>query len=235
LAVIALLGLLASPSASVADELETVRQAIAKLLPDETPDSIKPAPAAGLYEVILGPHVVYVTADGRYLMQGDLLDIDERVNVTEAVRNEARLAALERLGEGSMIVFSPERVAHTVSVFTDVECGYCIKLHREVSELNRRGVKVRYLAFPRAGPDSPAYRKMVSVWCSADARKAITDAKFGLPVAEMSCDNPVLDHYRFGQLVGVSGTPTLMLDDGRIVPGYVPVDRLVYMLEHPES
>src|SRR5262245_59597388 len=198
--------LLVSFSAAADDAVEAVRLGLAKLLPGSEPDSIKPSAIPDLYEVVLGPHVVYVSADGRYLIQGDMLDIDNRENLTEHKRAASRLAAIEKMGESTMIVFAPEQVKHTVTVFTDVDCPYCVKLHSEVPDLNRLGIKVRYLAFPRAGLRSESYQKMVSVWCASDARQAITDAKFGKPVKSATCDNPVAAHYSLGQLIGVSGT-----------------------------
>ena len=207
-----------------------VSQALAKLIPDMAPTSVKPAPAAGLYEVVYGPEVVYITADGAYLLKGDVIELKTQNNLTEDVRTTARLKALEDLGEANMIVFGPKDAKHTVTIFTDVDCPYCVKVHQEVPELNRQGVKVRYLAYPRAGIGSPGYRKTVSVWCAPDRNQALSDAKAGKAVPEKTCDNPVDEHYLMGQMLGISGTPTLVLDDGRMVPGYVPAARLVQAL-----
>ncbi|MCU0934948.1 MAG: DsbC family protein [Gammaproteobacteria bacterium] len=207
-----------------------VSQALAKLIPDMAPTSVKPAPAAGLYEVVYGPEVVYVTADGAYLLKGDVIDLKTQDNLTEDRRTAARLKALEDLGEANMIVFGPKDAKHTVTVFTDVDCPYCVKVHQEVPELNRQGVKVRYLAYPRAGVGSPGYRKTVSVWCAPDRNQALSDAKSGKAVPEKTCDSPVDEHYMMGQMLGISGTPTLVLDDGRMIPGYVPAARLVQAL-----
>jgi thiol:disulfide interchange protein DsbC len=208
-----------------------VQQTLARLIPGGAPTSVRPAAVAGLYEVVVGPEVVYLSADGRYLIQGDLIEVESRSNLTEATRNAARLSALEAVGEETMAVFGPKDAKHTVTVFTDVECPYCVKLHQEVPELNRQGVRVRYLAFPRNGLTSPGYRKTVSVWCAEDRQQALTDAKAGKPVPEKTCDNPVADHFELGQALGVNGTPTLILEDGRLIPGYVPAARLVRALD----
>jgi thiol:disulfide interchange protein DsbC len=208
-----------------------VTQALERLLADVRPTSVKPAVAAGLFEVVLGPEVLYVSADGRYVVRGDIIDLEGQINLTEQVRTAARMQALDDVGEASMIVFGPKDARHTVTVFTDVDCPYCVKLHNEVPELNRLSVRVRYLAYPRAGLNSAGYRKTVSVWCADDRSQALTDAKAGKPVPEKTCDNPVADHFALGQMLGITGTPTLVLDDGRIVPGYVPAARLAQALE----
>ena len=212
-----------------------ITQALANLVPGMAPTSVRPAPAVGLYEVVYGPEVVYITADGAHLVKGDLIDVKTQDNLTEDRRSGARLQALEDLGESSMIVFGPKDAKHTVTVFTDIDCPYCVKLHQEVAELNRQGVKVRDLAYPRAGLNSAGYRKTVSVWCAPDRNQALTDAKSGKPVPEKSCENPVEDHYTMGQMLGINGTPTLVLDDGRIVPGYVPAARLVQALQSAKA
>lgn len=211
---------------------EAVSQAVARISPDSAPTSVKPAVAAGLFEVVFGPEVVYVSADGRYAVRGDMIELESRVNLTEQTRSAARIKALEDMGEDGMIVFGPKDAKHTVTVFTDVDCPYCVKLHNEVPELNRLGIRVRYLAFPRAGLGSPGFRKTVSVWCSQDRNEALSAAKAGKPVAENLCQtSPVADHFALGQVLGVTGTPTLILDDGRLVPGYVPAARLAQVFD----
>jgi thiol:disulfide interchange protein DsbC len=222
-----------APGVSAADPAvpQPVSDLLKRLVPDQAPSSVQVAPAAGLYEVAYGAEVVYVSADGRYVLRGDLIDVVSMRNLTEDTRTAARLQALDALGEQGMIVFGPAEARHTITVFTDVDCPYCVKLHQEVPELNRQGVKVRYLAFPRAGLDSPGFRKTVSVWCADDRQQALTDAKAGKPVPEKTCDNPVKQHYEAGQALGVNGTPTLVLDNGRVLPGYVPAARLVQALD----
>jgi thiol:disulfide interchange protein DsbC len=210
-----------------------VTDALARLVPGTPPTSVRAAPSPGYYEVMYGAELVYVSADGRYMLRGDIIDLQDQRNLTEDTRASARIRALEALGDDSMVVFGPKDAKHTVTVFTDVDCPYCVKLHQEVPELNRQGVRVRYLAFPRAGVGSPSYRKTVSVWCAEDRNQALTDAKAGKSVPEKTCENPVADHFALGQMLGVTGTPTLILEDGRIVPGYVPAARLVQALEGP--
>ena len=178
-----------------------------------------------------GPNLIYVSADGRYILRGDLLEPGAGRNLTEERRSAGRMAVIEALGEDSMVVFEPETIEHTVSVFTDIDCPYCRKFHQEVDQLNKNGVKVRYLAFPRSGQGTRAYQKTVSVWCAKDRSSAMTDAKAGKDVPEKRCDNPVDDHFQAGRSVGVTGTPAIVLDDGQLVPGYVPAKRLVKALQ----
>jgi thiol:disulfide interchange protein DsbC len=210
-------------------------KAITKFMPGLTPDRIIRSPVAGLYEVVFGPNVVYVSADGRYVLRGDLLDVENKTNLTEEKRRQARLDAVNSLGEESMIVFAPKEFKHTVTVFTDIDCGYCRKLHSEIKSYNDLGIKVRYVAFPRAGIPSDSYDKAVSVWCADDNRSALTMAKAGRPVASRVCENPVRSHYEMGRRVGVNGTPTIVLESGTIVPGYVPASRLMEELEEEKS
>ena len=208
----------------------SVVEAVSQIIPGAKPDSIEPSPIPDLYEVVFGPNVIYVTGDGRHMFRGDLVDVRSKINLTEVKRNAARIAAIERLGEDSMIIFAPEKTEHTLTVFTDVDCGYCAKLHSQMAELNDYGIKVRYLAFPRAGIPSENYDRMVSVWCADDVQEAMTRAKLHRQVTTKKCANPVRDHFNMGQLVRVNGTPTLILEDGQIYPGYLPPDRLIQLL-----
>lgn len=208
-----------------------VSAAASKLMPEMTPSWVKQAPVPGLWEVAFGPHVFYISEDGKYLLRGDIMDVDSRENLTRPARNKARLDAVESLGEKNMIVFRPKEARHTVTVFTDVDCGYCAKLHSEIQSYMDRGIAVRYVAFPRAGIGSESYNKMVSVWCADDPHAAMTKAKAREPIAEKSCPNPVAEQYEMGQLVGVRGTPTIVLDNGDVVPGYLPAPRLWDALE----
>ena len=191
------------------------------------PDSIAETPVPGLYEIVLGSQVLYLSEDGRYAMQGDVIDLDAGNNLTENRRNDLRSAALKKVSEKDMIIFPANGDAkYQVSVFTDIDCGYCRKLHSEISAYNEKGITVRYLAFPRAGLNSESYNKAVSAWCADNPQEAITAAKLGEEIDEKTCPNPVADQYQLGQQLGVRGTPSIILDNGEMVPGYVPADRL---------
>ena len=207
-----------------------VLQAIDRIIPGAKPDSVERSPIDELYSVEFGPHVIYVSADGKYFFRGDVLEINSKRNLTEEKRKRARAASIEKLGEETMIVFAPENTEHTITVFTDVDCGYCVKLHNDMAALHDYGIKVRYLAFPRAGASSKTYDKMVSVWCSDDPQDAMTRAKQREQIELKKCVNPIDDHYEMGQLVGVNGTPTLILENGEIYPGYAPPEHLIKVL-----
>jgi len=220
-----------SSAVSAASDLGEVRAAIQKIVPGLEPDSIKPSQLEGMYEVVFGVDVFYVSADGRYLMSGNLIDIEAGRNLTEDNRAVGRLKLIAGVDESKMIVYSPQKQKHSITVFTDIDCPYCRRMHQEMAELNKNGIEVRYMLFPRAGKDSKSYKKAVSVWCAKDKLQAMTDAKAGKPVAEGNCDNPIDEHMALVQELGITGTPTLVFEDGQIVPGYVPVATLVTALE----
>ena len=209
---------------------ERLRQAIAEVFPDVEVTRIEPSPVAGLYKVMLGTELLYLSEDGRYLLQGDLIDLGARVNLSEQERAAVRKQVLADVPASETIDFVPDAAQHTVYVFTDITCGYCRRFHLDVAELNERGVAVRYLAFPRAGPDSEAFADMESVWCATDANAAMTEAKRGDPIAPAQCDNPVQRQYELGLAVGVRGTPAIYLENGEELPGYVPPDTLLQAL-----
>ncbi len=213
------------------DGADKVREAMGKLLDGTQPDSVQPAPVPGLYEVMVGPRVYYVSGDGRYLVQGSIIDIEKKENLTEPRKNAARLKAIDAVGEENMIIFGDKDLKHTITVFTDIDCGYCRKLHSQIDDYNKAGIRVRYLFFPRAGRGSPSFKKAEAVWCSDDRKTALTKAKLGEDLPEKSCDNPVELQLSTGESMGVNGTPALILEDGELTPGYVPPDRLAVFLE----
>jgi thiol:disulfide interchange protein DsbC len=209
----------------------TIRAAVAKKFPDMTIDEVRPSPMKDIYEVVMGGDVTYISADGRYLIAGDLYEIDSRTNLTENGRQKSRVQALAKLDEKDMIVFKPAKVKHTITVFTDVECGYCRKLHSEIAQLNDRGVQVRYLAYPRAGPGTDDWAKMEAVWCSTDRKKAITEAKAGKVVKAAQCATPIAKQYKLGEQLGVRGTPAIFTDAGEYIGGYLAPDQMVSKLD----
>ncbi|SER21276.1 thiol:disulfide interchange protein DsbC [Solimonas aquatica] len=216
---------------------EQVQAKLAKLLPGLKPENVRPAQAAGLYEVQDGANFGYVTADGKYLITGDLVDLASGQSLTEVTRRGNRLAQLKTLGEQNMIVFPAQGAAkHVVTVFTDVDCGYCRKFHSQIADYNARGIEVRYVFYPRTGPDTDSFRKAEVVWCSADRKTALTEAKLGGAVnGNTQCDNPVRREWDLGNDLGLRGTPMLVLEDGSVVNGYLPPDALAQRLESPDS
>ena len=209
------------------------RQAIAKKFPGVKVEDVRPSQIEGMYEVSMGADAAYVSADGRYVITGDMYEIDTRKNLTEARRVQARTKALAKLDERDMIVFTPAVVKHTITVFTDVECGYCRKLHSEIDKLNKLGVQVRYLAFPRAGPGTEDWDRMEAVWCSKDRKNAITQAKLGHEIKSPKCGAiPVGRQYQLGEDLGVRGTPAIFTNDGDYIGGYLPPAELVKQLDN---
>lgn len=210
---------------------QTVRSALAGLDPKFKPDYIGAAPFPGFREVLVGGQVLYVSDDGRYLMQSQPYDIQNRAPASSAGLLAYRKALLDKVPRGERIVFAAANPKHTLTVFTDIECGYCRKMHQDIPELNKLGITVEYLAFPRMGPASQDFKDMISVWCAADRRQALTSAKQGQPVAQKNCTSPVAMQYDLGQQVGVSGTPAVFAADGTQLGGYVPPAQLLKALE----
>ncbi|MCP3869688.1 MAG: DsbC family protein [Gammaproteobacteria bacterium] len=209
---------------------DKIRQNLTNLLPGLNVSDITPTPAPGLYEVLVGQRVLYVTGDGRYLIQGNLIDLKEKENLTEPRMNALKAKAVAEVGEDNMVIFGPKDAKHTITVFTDIDCGYCRKLHEEMEDYNREGIRIRYLFYPRAGLKSASYRKAVSVWCADDRNVAMTRSKAGEELEDRKCTNPVQAHYELGDQVGVRGTPALVLESGKMIPGYVPPERLSAIL-----
>ena len=225
------LSLLLGVSGGVAAEENdaSAKANIVASFPDLDEDDIGPSPIPGLYEVALGASVSYVTSDGRFLIRGDIYDSATEENLTEIRRTSVRAAAVDNVGENSMIIFSPkaEEVKHTITVFTDIDCGYYRKLHRHIADYNQHGIKVRYMFFPRSGPDTLSWYKAENVWCASDRNSALTQAKAGETVESESCGTtPVQQHYLLGQAFGISGTPAIVVDTGELIGGYVEPDEL---------
>ena len=208
---------------------QSVQDKAAELIPDRLPDSVVATPVSGLYQVTFGTQVVYLFEDGQHLLSGDLIDLDAGVNLTEDARKSGRKSVIDSLDEAGMVVFSPTDTISTITVFTDTECGYCVRLHQEINQLLAAGVEVRYLGYPRAGVGSSSFDTLVSVWCSDDPQQAMTDAKAGRAIEPRSCKTDIARHMEAAQGVGVRGTPTIVLQDGKTIPGYVPAGELIPM------
>ncbi len=209
-----------------------VRAAIAKKFPGLKAEDVRPSAMAGMFEVTLGADTVYVSADGKYLIYGDMYEVETRNNLTEAGRADVRRKVLAEVDERDMIIFAPAKTKHTVTVFTDVDCGYCRKLHGEIEELNKLGVRVRYMAFPRSGPGTEDWSKMEAVWCAKDRKAAITQAKRGETPKSAECGaTPVAKQYELGEVVGVRGTPAIYTARGDHIGGYLTPDKMLEMLE----
>ena len=194
-------------------------------------DHVAPSPLPGFVQVVVGGQVVYVSNDGKYMLQGSLYDLAGKKDVGESVLAGVRRELLARIPESDRIVFAAPNAKHAVVVFTDVECGFCRKFHSQIADYNKAGITVEYMAFPRAGLGSEDYRKMVSVWCADDRRKALTDAKNDRPVPAKSCTTPVNMQYTLGGELGVNGTPAIYAADGTQIGGYLPPDKMLEALQ----
>jgi thiol:disulfide interchange protein DsbC len=210
------------------------RAALLKLMPAGSKvEDLRPSPIPGIFEFTQGAEISYMTADGKYFLDGNLYDMATRENLTEALRTRARLAMISAVPESEMLIFGPKNPQYTITVFTDVDCAYCRKLHSEMAELNRLGVRVRYMFFPRTGPNTESWKKAEVVWCSADRNEALTRAKAGGQLdMNKKCDaTPVAREYALGQSIGVRGTPAILTENGDYISGYMPPRELVQQIK----
>lgn len=220
---------------------KVVRTALQKLAPGVTFDSIAPSPLPGFYQVIASGQLVYVSTDGKYMLNGDLVDLGAKRNLSERAWADFRKAALAKVPVSQRIVFAPPHPKYTVTVFSDVNCGYCRMFHSHIKQINAEGIAVEYLAWPRegvtdsAGEPTDTYKEMVSVWCAADRNSAFTAAKQGKAPKPASCPNPVKDEFDLGVKLGVTGTPMVLGPDGMVLGGYVPPDKLLKMLQQGDA
>lgn len=216
---------------------DPVKAALRTLDPHVKVTEIRNAPIAGYKEVNIEGQIVYISNDGKYLLQGMIFDIAKKQDLTEARRSEIRRGLLAKAPSDKRIVFKPEGpVKNTVTIFTDIDCGYCRKLHEQIADYGRLGIQVEYLMYPRAGVGSDAYRKAVAAWCADNQQDALTKAKAGEDPGNASCDNPVAAQYELGKQMGVTGTPTIVLPDGSVTPGYVaPAELAERLAKLPQS
>lgn len=197
------------------------------LPPDTVVEGIAESPMPGVYEVVVGGRTVYVHATDGHVLIGEAYDLGNQQSLLDMRQSENMAVAMQEADVDEMIVMGPDDPKRYITIFTDVDCGYCRKLHAEVPGLNEAGVEIRYLMFPRAGIGTESFDKAVSVWCADDKADAITVAKNGGEVEPKVCENPVENQYNLGVSAGVRGTPTMILDDGTVIPGYVPMDKLL--------
>jgi thiol:disulfide interchange protein DsbC len=217
-----------NPSAVPAD----VRARIAAKLPGVNPADVAASPIPGLYEVIAGAQILYATPDGKYVLAGNIFDVDRQENLTAARWRDVRMKALAAISESNMIVFGPPNAKMTVTVFTDIDCGYCRKFHSHIAEMNKAGVRVRYLMYPRTGPDTESWAKAEQVWCSADRRDALSRAKKGEPLKAKACgDAAIKSQYELGSDMGVEGTPAVFTQNGDQIGGYLTPAELVQAIQ----
>jgi thiol:disulfide interchange protein DsbC len=184
----------------------------------------------------MGTELYYASNDGKYIIQGgSLIDLDRRVDLSEERLKGIRLGMLSKVDQKDEIIFPASKERHVITVFTDIDCGYCRKLHKQIKDYNARGISVHYLSFPRSGVNTPSFFKAEAVWCSKDRKDALTRAKAGETLPPGKCDNPVRTEMELGEQLGVNGTPAIFLEDGTLLPGYIPPARLAAELDRLKS
>ncbi len=219
---------------SIAKRYPKIISVFHKKFPTEKISTIEKSPINGIFEVIIPPHVYYTNKDAAYVFNGDIFNLSDEKNITQGRRKLARKISIDMLDPENMIIFPAKKSKYTISVFTDVDCVFCRKLHSKISEYNKFGITVRYLSFPRGGVKADSFSKAVSVWCSKDKRKALTDAKNDIEIDTLTCDSPVLKHYNLGKKFGIQGTPAIVLADGDVISGYVEPNKLISELKARE-
>lgn len=225
--ILILVALLAAPLATTyaqdSPEIDRVRAKAVETFDGIEAQDVHPSPVPGWYTIRRGTLVAYMSADGKYLLEGELFDIDRKVNLTEEARNHARVTMMSRVGDEQAITFTPDKVRHSVTVFTDVYCTYCRRFHSQIQEYLAQGIEVRYLLYPRDGPGSESWKTAERVWCAPDRNKALTLAKLDRDFEAGQCDASVIgEHFALGHDVGLRGTPALVLEDGTLISGYLP-------------
>jgi thiol:disulfide interchange protein DsbC len=211
------------------DSSQAVRKLLENVFPSETVESVSPISMTDFVEVVLGGELVYVSKDGRYLFQGELIDLVAKENLTQTAKAEMRKKEFQKLNKNLLITFGDEKSEEvdSIYVYTDIDCGYCRKLHKEVPALNDAGITIHYLAYPRTGLNSESYDKAVSVWCAENRKKALTQAKLGKEIAARKCVNPVDEHFALGQSMRLAGTPAIYASDGIYLGAYASAEQLI--------
>ncbi len=219
----------AEPAAAPAGGNDAIRQRLEKDFPDFKGAKVEPSPIPGLFVISSGAVVGYISSDGRYLLDGSMVELDTKTNLTEGHRNDWRKAQIGGLSEKDMLVFEPKKVAHTITVFTDPQCGYCKKFQSEMDGYLAEGIRVRYMFVPIFGDESKKLSE--NVWCAADQKKAMTEIMAGKKIEAKTCANPLEKHMELAATMGIRGTPGILAEDGRLLRGYMPPPALKAELE----
>lgn len=207
---------------------------IKKLAPTANVASADKTPIDGVSEIIIemgksggSGDIFYISNDGKYLINGNIIETETRKDLTDERKSDMRKETIDKFADNQRINFFPDDMKYKITVFTDIDCGYCRKLHSQIDEYNKLGIGISYMFFPRSGINTPSFDKAVTVWCSDDQQSAMTNAKSGINLEKKQCDNPIKDQYLAGRAAGVTGTPALILGNGKLLPGYLqPQDLL---------
>ena len=225
-----------APAADAQAAEEQLRESLARLAPDMEITAIAESVMPGVYEVVSGAQIFYLTPDGRYMLEGSIIDLEQRVDISEQRRGTLQMSVIEQIPEEQMLVFNNEagNAERSITVFTDSDCGYCQRLHSEIDTITNADIRVRYILFPRAGIDSPSSEELQSVWCADNQQAAMTIAKSGGNVPVATCANPIEAHMAVARQVGLRGTPLIYLDNGTKIPGYQPAAQLIQQIKDSE-
>jgi thiol:disulfide interchange protein DsbC len=221
----------AATATTDAAKKEDPRAAIVKKIDGLKLEDVRMTPIDGLYEITRGSQISYSTADARYVIFGDMIDVDKDSNITETRRRTIRTRLIDSVPESEMLVYSPKNPKYTITVFTDIDCGYCRKLHSQIAEYNKQGIRVRYLFYPRSGPNTESWHKAEAVWCSANRNEALTRAKNGENLKAAKCPADIVARdWELGHKLEVDGTPAIIFPNGELLPGYLPPAQLAQAL-----
>ncbi|HOX71119.1 MAG: DsbC family protein [Dokdonella sp.] len=230
---LSLFAVLLALNVSAATPEETVQAAMSKLAPQVKVDVVQESVVPGFYEAIIGSQFLYVSKDGRFVLDGSALDAQNERDITEGARARNRMASLKQISADKRIIFAPSKPKYSVTVFTDIDCPFCRRFHQQIEAYNNAGIAVEYVFMPldiHPGAD----KKAEAVWCAADRKSAFTSAMNGGDPGNATCENPVEETTRLAQRMGINGTPTMLAPDGsRIAPQIaLAPERLVAELEH---
>ncbi len=221
LVALVVMSLVISASALAESTVDEVQKRLSERLPGIGVTSLEPSPVPGLFELVTDGQIYYVDENAEYLVDGSLIRLSDRENLTDARLGGIQMALIDDMGEENMLIYEPEVPSNrSITVFTDISCGYCRRLHGEIDTLLDDGVRVRYLLFPRAGLGSQGHKDLESVWCADDPQAAMTNAKSGGKIEPKSCDNPIESHVALAERLGLRGTPLIYTDSGVKIPGY---------------
>jgi thiol:disulfide interchange protein DsbC len=225
-------------AAAAASAQDLTKEELASRLNGIAVEDISDAPIPGIYQVAVGANVAYVTKDGKFIIRGDIYDAETSANVSEETRARARATMLGSVDPESMIVFKPANgeIKHKITIFTDIDCGYCRQFHREIDKVTALGIEVHYLFYPRTGPNTESWTKADQVWCAPNHNTALTRAKLGGEIPDgQACTTPIESHFELGQRIGVRGTPAIFSESGELLGGYLPPATLAKVLDDPNA
>jgi len=222
--------LLSVVAQSAISDVTTIVEKLSLIMPDLKKEQVSRSLIKGLYQIKLGNQFFYVSEDGHYLLQGEMLDVETRQTPSESALSVVRKKVISKVPEDQLIIFKSKNEKHKLTIFSNIDCSFCRKLHAEISDYLKQGITVRYLLMPGSGVNTPSYHKAVSVWCADNRNEALTNAKLGKSTGNKTCDNPVVEHMKVAELLAISGTPAIITESGRLISGYVPADKILLYL-----